>query len=104
MSIELRQQDGELIARLQGDFDVDRSPAIRKALLKAIAADQTLLIDLQAVTRIDSSAVASLIEVQQAAARKNVEMRLGGVNEPIMRVLRMCRGEEIFRIQADASA
>ena len=69
------------VLRLSGRIDIDSSPVLRDrflALFKAPPA-KVLNIDLSAVTHIDSSGVATLIETLRMARSHNVEVSLQGL-------------------------
>ena len=67
-------RDGTL-ACLSGRLDIDSSPAVRNQLLALVqAADSKIVsIDLSAVTHIDSSGVATLIDALGAARASNTD-------------------------------
>ena len=72
--------DGTLV-RICGRIDIDSSPALRNrfvALLQAPNA-KVVSIDLSAVTHIDSSGVATLIEALKIARNQNIEVTLQGL-------------------------
>ena len=72
--------DGTLV-RICGRIDIDSSPALRNrfvALLQAPNA-KVVRIDLSAVTHIDSSGVATLIEALKIARSQNIEVTLQGL-------------------------
>jgi anti-sigma B factor antagonist len=70
----------EATVYLYGRIDVDSSPDIRGALLTLFEAPHpaTVSIDLSAVTQIDSSGVATLIEALKTARAHGTELRLEG--------------------------
>ncbi|MGH8597434.1 MAG: STAS domain-containing protein, partial [Gammaproteobacteria bacterium] len=76
------------------------SPEARKSILDSLAAAQPTLVDLSAVTYIDSSGVASLVEGYQTAKKKNLEFGLLGVSEAALSVLELARLDRVFPIHA----
>ncbi len=72
--------EGTLV-RICGRIDIDSSPALRNrfvALLQPPNA-KVVRIDLSAVTHIDSSGVATLIEALKIARSQNIEVKLQGL-------------------------
>jgi anti-sigma B factor antagonist len=79
--------DGAL-ARIYGRIDIDSSPALRDRFLALFEAPHTKVvsIDLAAVTHIDSSGVATLIEALRMARPHNIEVRLQGLEGRLLRL------------------
>ena len=69
------------VARICGCIDINSSPALRECFLAVFAAPhaKVVSIDLSAVTFIDSSGVATLIEALKIARSYNTELRLQGL-------------------------
>jgi anti-sigma B factor antagonist len=63
-------EDGEAIVfRLVGDMDIAGAPRLRAAVLEAERdAHSPLVLDMQGVDFVDSSGIATLLELQQTAA------------------------------------
>ena len=80
-------RDGAL-ACLYGQIDIDSSPAVRDRLLALLNAPHpnAVTIDLSAVTHIDSSGVATLIEALKIARAHKTEMRLQGLHHRLRRL------------------
>lgn len=83
-------RDGTL-ASLSGPVDIDSSPAVRDQLLAAVqAASPSLVsIDLSAVTHLDSSGVATLIEALRVARSCKTELRLLGLQGRLLRLFEL---------------
>jgi len=80
-------KDGALV-HLKGRMDIDFSPVLRDRLLVLLQAPRpkTVCIDLSAVTHIDSSGIATLIEVLKIARGHNTELRLQGLHDRLLRL------------------
>ncbi|MGD9602100.1 MAG: STAS domain-containing protein [Gammaproteobacteria bacterium] len=100
MSYKVRKEGGFAIVELQGDIDLSCSPEARKVILESLAARQSTLVDMSAVTYIDSSGVASLVEGYQTAKKKSLEFGLLGVSDAAMSVLELARLDKVFPIHA----
>jgi len=76
------------VLRLCGRIDIDSSPALRDRFLALFKAPPTKVvnIDLSAVTHIDSSGVATLIETLKMARSHNVEVSLQGLEGRLLRL------------------
>ena len=79
-------RDGAL-ASLRGLIDIDSSPAVRDRLLALLNGPHpaAVTIDLSAVTHIDSSGIATLIEALKVARAHKAEMRLQGLEDRLLR-------------------
>ncbi len=76
------------LARVYGRIDIDSSPALRDRFLALFEAPHTkvLSVDLSAVTHIDSSGVATLIEALRIARSYNAEVKLQGLEGRLLRL------------------
>jgi anti-sigma B factor antagonist len=88
------------LVALDGEIDMHSSPAAREAILSALRGGRPVLIDLSAVTYIDSSGVANLVEGYQLARRQQIPFALLGVSEAAGSVLRLARLDKVFPIYA----
>ena len=88
------------VLELMGDIALSCSPDARKQILQCLEAGRHLLIDLSAVSYIDSSGVASLVEGYQTAKKKNLKFGLLGVSGAAMGVLQLARLDKVFPIHA----
>jgi anti-sigma B factor antagonist len=72
---------------LSGRVDIDSSPILRDRLLKLLQGPQrkSVSVDLSAVTHIDSSGVATLIEALRIARENNSKLNLQGLNDRLRR-------------------
>jgi anti-sigma B factor antagonist len=100
LTIEKSQSsDGSLI-RVVGEVDLYSSPELRKAILKAIpSADGGLAIDLEGVTYIDSSGVATLVEGLRSAREHDVGFVLVAPSPAVRQVLELARLDSIFEVR-----
>ena len=76
------------LVRICGRIDIDSSPALRDRFLALFEAPHANVvnIDLSAVTHIDSSGVATLIEDLRIARNQNIEVRLQGLEGRLLRL------------------
>jgi anti-sigma B factor antagonist len=76
------------LACLYGRIDIDSSPAVRERLLAVlqVPAPKILSIDFSAVTHIDSSGIATLIEALKIARGNKTELRLQGLHDRLLQL------------------
>ena len=104
MALEKRVVDGNAIVALNGDVDLQSSPAVRQELLACLEAHNKVIVDLAGVTYIDSSGVASLVEAFQLARKKSGFFALACVSTAVMRVLSLARLDRVFTIHPTVEA
>jgi anti-sigma B factor antagonist len=96
MKHEVSSQGDSIVVALKGEVDLESSPVARELLLTSVAADRNVLVDLSAVTYIDSSGVASLVEALQASRKNGTQFALAAASEPARRVLELARLDRVF--------
>ena len=83
----VENKDGALVY-LSGRVDIDSSPAFRKRLLALIEGRRAkrVSVDLFAITQIDSSGIATLIEALKIAHAYQTELTLQGLHDDLLRL------------------
>lgn len=91
--------------RLSGDIDMSRSPEIRNELLGIVGEDcDRLVVDMTDVPYIDSSAVATFVEVLQYQRDRERKMVLCGLSRRVLSILQIVRLDRVFTIAADVES
>jgi anti-sigma B factor antagonist len=96
MQCEVYKAGEKCVVKLGGDIDMHASPAARRAILQCIRDNRQVIVDLAAVSYIDSSGIATLVEGLQAAKAKQLDFGLFGASPAAMRVLKLARLERVF--------
>jgi len=104
MGYQVKDEGGYSVVLLTGDVDLSCSPEARKAILASLGRGKHTLVDLSAVSYIDSSGVASLVEGFQTAKKNALRFGLIGVSEAALSVLELARLDKVFPIHADLQA
>jgi anti-sigma B factor antagonist len=93
------------ILALEGDIDLHRSPEIKLTLEPLIAQKvKRILLDFSAVTYIDSSGLATMIETLQRVQSYGGKFAMFGLRESVRAVFEIARLDQIFSIFADEPA
>jgi anti-sigma B factor antagonist len=79
------------VVALAGEVDLSWSAEVRTAVLAALSAAPRVAVDLAAVSYIDSSGIAALVEGFQNARGKSQPFVLLGVSGPVQAVLKLAR-------------
>lgn len=90
---------GNATVYLKGDIDLNSSPEVRSAMKELIQSKpQELTIDLNEVGYMDSSGVATLVEVLQQTKRYGGHLKLRGLQPRVRSVFEIARLTDIFDI------
>ena len=99
--LESGEMGRSAVISLEGEVDMHESPRLREALLNAIAArPQLVVLDLEDVTFIDSSGVATLVEAMKLAKAADLQLVLAGMNDKVRDVFALARLDKFFRLAA----
>jgi anti-sigma B factor antagonist len=98
MGSSTRIERGITIVDVVGQIDLGSSPALRKTLLESLNGTKSVAINLSAVKYIDSSGIASLVEVLREARNTNKRLVLFGLNGAVLQVLQLTRLTGVFEI------
>lgn len=87
--------------RLHGEIDYAKTPAFRQALLELVQADTSdLILDLADVGYMDSSGVATLIEVLQACRQAGRRLALCRLTPEVRSIFEIARLTSVFEVFA----
>jgi anti-sigma B factor antagonist len=99
MQTATRNREGSTIVDVTGDIDMGTSPSLRKTLLESLKQTPRLVVNLREVHYVDSSGIASLVEVLKEARNKQKRLVLFGLNRAVREVLQLTRLVTIFEIR-----
>lgn len=99
MKTATREQTGATIVDVFGDIDMGTSVDLRKTLLDSLKNTPRLVVNLREVRYIDSSGIASLVEVLKEARIKEKRLVLFGLSTAVREVLQLTRLTKIFEIR-----
>jgi anti-sigma B factor antagonist len=103
VKISARRVDKATILDVSGNIDMSNSPEVRKALLREIREKGVtrVVLNLTAVSYIDSSGVASLVEGLKASRDSGLRFILYGLNDSAREVLKISRLLKLFEVYDD---
>ena len=99
MQTATRVQPGNTIVDVTGDIDMGTSPNLRRTLLESLKKTPRLVVNLSGVRYVDSSGIASLVEVLKAAQNTRKQLVLFGLNKAVREVLHLTRLSKVFDIR-----
>lgn len=91
--LEITEQHGDQdsVLRLRGRLNIDTSPDLRGRLLATMRAEslKAVIVDLEDVTYIDSSGIATLIEGLKVARKQQTTLRLQGLHDRLLHLFQV---------------
>jgi len=102
MGIELEKPDNGAVINLSGRLDLNTSPNLRKTALKLYAKRRckNLTIDFANVSYIDTSGLATLLEILVTAKEQCAQLTLRGLNEKVRYLIDVNGLTGFFRIES----
>jgi anti-sigma B factor antagonist len=98
VTISVRESGAAQVVDVEGDVDLGTSPNLRRALFELMDKTPKLAVNLRKVRYIDSSGIATLIEVLKSTQRLPVEFILFGLSPAVQDAFRLTHVNRIFRI------
>lgn len=103
-SVAREDGDGYVLVRLSGEVDLSWSQDVRREVLDALASGAPVGVELSAVSYIDSSGIAALVEGFQAARARGSRFALVAVSDAVRAVLELARLDRVFLLVPAADA
>jgi anti-sigma B factor antagonist len=102
MKIEVEKNDKDAVIRLWGRLDMNMSPDLRKAALTLCARSkcESLTIDLAEVSFIDTSGLATLLEILVATNDRGMQLTLAGLAPKVRYLIEVNGLTGFFRIES----
>ncbi|MCK4519131.1 MAG: STAS domain-containing protein [Candidatus Omnitrophica bacterium] len=105
MEIKIESKDDISICRVSGEITFSTSPDLRKRLIELTDKHiKKIVIDMKNLTYIDSSGMATVVEILQKIKAIDGELKLANVPDKIKDILEMVRLKDIFDIQESEEA
>ncbi len=103
MEIETQDMGNGSLVRVSGEVDMSNSPTVRDSLM-GLVKDKVpaIVVDLGAVSYMDSSGIATLVEGLQETTSYGGKFRIAGLTDKVKQVFELARLTDVFEIYADA--
>jgi anti-sigma B factor antagonist len=98
LKISVRIVASAAVVDLEGSVEIGNSRALRASLFETLHATTRLMLNMKGVGYIDSSGIATLIEVLKKAQDLKRDFVLFGVEAPVHAVLKLTNLLGVFRI------
>ena len=99
LTIDVVRASEPLTVAVAGRMTVDSSPQLRAVLLDLLRRGTvpTVLVDLSALSSLDVSGIATLLEALKAATERSVKLRLAGLSGEVRALAEIVHLDAIFR-------
>ena len=94
--LDLQPVDDGQVCRLTGPLDFSTVPDLARELSGLFAQHRCLAVDLSGVTRVDSAAMALLLEMRRLAEDANSNLSLQHVPAALRNLIRICELDPIL--------
>lgn len=90
------------VIRIQGEVDMFTSPSVREKLLPFFTNEtRGIIVDLSAVSFMDSSGIATLVEGLQWSKKEGKKFILTGLGDNVKNALALTKLDNVFDIRKD---
>ena len=84
------------VLHLRGEVDLNNSTRLRDEVLSILESGRSLLVDFTALTYIDSSGIATLVEGLNISRGRDLEFAIVGASGSPLQVLQLTRLDQVF--------
>jgi len=98
VKISVRDVGTSRVVDVDGDVDLATSPELRRTLFEALPAAGKVALNLSAIRYIDSSGIATLLEVLNRSHRLNKKFVLFGLSPAVQAVFRLTHVVRVFEV------
>ena len=98
MKISVRDVGIAKVVEVEGEVDLDTSPDLRRTLLDTLPTVSRVALNLGAIRYIDSSGIATLLEVLNRSQHLKREFVLFGLSPAVQEVFRLTHVIRIFQV------
>jgi len=100
--VKVENKNGLTVCCIEGEVDINSSPNIKKSFDKLIASKTPkIIVNLSKVTYVDSSGLATLVEVLKNMRSYGGKLRLTNMSSKVKSLFEITKLEKLFEIIAD---
>ena len=99
IEVKTKQEQGFSVIEIEGEVDMYSSPEVRSEII-SLTKNKTaiIVVDLEKVSYMDSSGLATLVEGLQLAGQYKGNIKLINLREEVLEVFELTRLDHIFEI------
>lgn len=99
LPVSITQEDGHVIVRPTGEIDLSRAPSFRESLMRVSQQrPHRMIVDLEDVSYMDSSGVATLVEAMQTARKSGYSLVLCRMDDRVRSIFEIAKLDVVFKI------
>jgi len=101
MDIKLEEKNGVSVFRVAGDIDINTAPEVKTTLDRDIKGDmKKVVINLEGVRYIDSSGLATLVEVLKNLRALGGKLKLSNLSDKVRGLFEITKLDKLFDVTA----
>lgn len=105
MGIKTENKNGLVVCYVEGEIDINTAPDLKKNFEKILSKKAPkMVINFSKVTYVDSSGLATLVEILKGMRTYGGKMRLSNMSPKIKSLFEITKLEKLFEIMADETA
>ena len=102
MPVNIENKNGLTVCHIEGEIDINTSPGIKKSLDKLLQSKTPkIIVNLAKVTYVDSSGLATLVEILKNMRSYGGRLRLTNLSPKDKSLFEITKLEKLFEIMAD---
>jgi anti-sigma B factor antagonist len=102
MSVKIENKNGLTVFYVEGEIDINSAPAIKKSFDKLLSArTPKIIVNLSKVSYVDSSGLATLVEILKNMRSYGGRLRLTNLSAKIKSLFEITKLEKLFEIMPD---
>ncbi|MDD3374408.1 MAG: STAS domain-containing protein [Candidatus Omnitrophica bacterium] len=99
MEINIQKNNDVALCTITGEIDINNSPDLRKAFDQLISTNEKkVVVDFSAVPYIDSSGLATLIEMFQRLKRIDGHLKISQLDQKVKNIFEITKLNKLFEI------
>lgn len=100
--MKIEDKNGLAVCYIEGEIDINTSPGVKKSFDKLISSKTPkIIINLSKVSYVDSSGLATLVEILKNMRSYGGRLRLSDMSSKIKSLFEITKLEKLFEIVAD---
>lgn len=98
MEVKTFERDGVLVFQVDGEINISTSPELKKQFEKQ--SSKKVVVDLGKVNYIDSSGLATLVEILKRAKTQSGTLVLSGLSDKVRSLFEITKLDKLFQVSA----
>jgi anti-sigma B factor antagonist len=102
MAIKTENKSGSVVCYVEGEIDINTAPEIKKNFEKILSKKEPrIVVNFTKVTYVDSSGLATLVEILKFMRSYGGKLRLSNLSPKIKSLFEITKLDKLFDIKAD---